>query len=118
MSFLDDIRKQPQHIREIMFGFSVVSTLSFVGMVWYQSFEKDMYALLNPEEAIAEKFLAQQKDKELSILGNIGQAGRDLKAILFNALDVSNEGGENGVLEVVNDSETNRAHLLPLSEEK
>lgn len=83
MSFLDDIRKQPRHHREIMFGLCVVTTISLVGMVWYNSFEKNLYALLNPGQNTDQRFLAENKTAP-SLLGNIGQTGKDLKAAFYN----------------------------------
>ena len=48
MSLFHEVRRQPRTTRQIMFVLSVVTTLSLVGMIWLNSFQKDMYALLNP----------------------------------------------------------------------
>src|SRR3989338_1293003 len=116
MSFLDEIRKQPRHHREIMFGLCVVTTISLVGMVWYNSFEKNLYVLLNPGENADQRFLAENKTVP-SLLRNIGQTGKDLRAAFYNIF--SSIGGLTGndkndiIIEntEVNDSE--RVYMLP-----
>ena len=50
MALIHDIRNQPRHIRKLMFGLSVITTVSLVGMIWFNSFQNNMYALLNPAE--------------------------------------------------------------------
>lgn len=114
MSFLDDIRKQPQHIREIMFGLCVVTTVSLVGMVWFNSFQKDMYALLNPEEVQQEKFLAQENQR--SLFGNLSKTFGDIGAIVSGFW--GSGGSDNRAKEGVEKTETDKIYLLPLSESK
>lgn len=112
MSILEEIRKQPQHIRETMFALSVITTLSLVGVVWYNSFQKDFYALLNPEEVLEEKNLAE-KDPE-SLFSDIGKSFTDVKAMFSGMLNGGNEDikpAESGNRQKDND----RVYLLPLS---
>ncbi len=114
MSFLDDIRKQPRHHREIMFGLCVVTTISLVGMVWYNSFEKNLYALLNPGQDVGQRNLAQQKESEPSMFGGVSQVGKDLKAAFYNILNLnSNDKKDNIENPKINDS--GRVYTLPLS---
>jgi len=121
MSFLDDIRKQPQHHREIMFGLCVVTTISLVGMVWYNSFERNLYVLLNPEENADQRFLAEDKSVP-SLLGNISQTGKDLKATFYDIF--SSIGGLTGNDEkdiIIDNSKSNdsdKVYTLPVSEKK
>ena len=114
MSFFEDVRKQPQHIREIMFGLCVVTTVSLVGMIWFNSFQEDMYALLNPEEAQQEKFLAQENQK--SLFGNLSKTLGDIKSTVSGFWGSEGPGGKAG--SGVEKIETNKVYLLPLSEEK
>ncbi len=127
MSFLDEIRKQPRHHREIMFGLCVVTTISLVGMVWYNSFEKNLYALLNPGENADQRFLAEHKT-EPSLFGNIGQTGKDLKASflgIFSSIGGSAFGGNltgdeknDLIIENTKANDSGRVYTLPLSDKK
>ncbi|MDP2648196.1 MAG: hypothetical protein Q8P35_03080 [Candidatus Yanofskybacteria bacterium] len=80
MSLLEDIRKQPRTVREIMFGLSVIATLSLVGAIWFQSFERNIYALMNPDSQIEERY-AVEVDKK-SPLAFLGSAIEGLRAMI------------------------------------
>ena len=114
MSFLDDIRKQPQHVREIMFSLCVIITVSLVGMVWFSSFQKDMYALLNPGEVQQERFLAQENQR--SLFGNLGKTFGDIGSLLSGFWGSGSSGDKAGG--GVEKTEINKVYLLPLSKEK
>ena len=116
MSFLNEIRKQPQHHREIMFGFCVVTTISLVGMVWYNSFEKNLYVLLNPGETTDQKNFAENKNVP-SLLGDIGKTGQDLKAAFLNIFNLTNNDKKESV-ESGKNIDSGRVYLLPFSEKK
>ncbi len=116
MSFLDEIRKQPQHHREIMFGLCVVTTISLVGMVWYNSFQKNLYVLLNPEESTNQRNLAENKNVP-SLLGDIGKTGQDLKAAFFNIFNLTGNEKKDIIIENTNNN-SERVYTLPLSEKK
>lgn len=114
MSVLEDIRKQPQHIREIMFGLSVIITVSLVGAVWFRDFRSDMYALLNPGEVQQEKFLAQKESD--SLFGVLGKTLGDMRSALTDFWGSS--GSDDGEKTEVEKRTSDRVYLLPLSEEK
>ena len=115
MSFLDDIRKQPQHHREIMFGLCVVTTISLVGMVWYNSFQKNLYVLLNPGQNVSQSNLAKQS--EPSMFGGVSQVGKDLKAAFYNIFNLTGNDKKGNVVNTkVNDP--GRVYTLPLSGKK
>lgn len=121
MSFLDEIRKQPRHHREIMFGLCVITTISLVGMVWYNSFQKNLYVLLNPGQTADQRNLAENKNVP-SLLGDIGKTGQDLKAAFLNIF--SSVGGLTGnnkkdtITDTAKPSEPVRVYTLPLSDKK
>ena len=117
MSFLDDIRKQPQHHREIMFGLCVVTTISLVGMVWYNSFEKNLYVLLNPGDITDQRNLAENKNVP-SLLGDIGKTGQDLKAAFLNIFNLTGNDKKDNVIDGTKVSEPTRVYTLPLSEKR
>lgn len=124
MSFLDEIRKQPRHHREIMFGLCVVTTISLVGMVWYNSFEKNLYVLLNPGENADQRYLAENKNVP-SLLGDIGKTGQDLKAAFYNIFNLTGNDkkdlptGQAGIIiENTKTDDSGRVYALPVSEKK
>ncbi len=122
MSFFDEIRKQPRHHRELMFGLSVVTAMSLVGMVWYNSFEKDLYTLLNPGESMEGKFLAENKPVP-SLFGNISQTGKDLMAGFYGIfsssdIDLINNGKNDNTTDAGDFKGSEKVYKLPVSEKK
>ena len=129
MSFLDEIRKQPQHHREIMFGLCVVTTISLVGMVWYNSFEKNLYVLLNPGENADQRYLATAnggapskagaENKNVpSLLGDMGKTGQDLKAAFLSIFNLTGNDKKDDVIENMKINDSGRVYTLPISEPK
>lgn len=114
MSILKNIQEQPQHIREIMFGFCVITTVSLVGAVWFNDLQNDMYALLNPEEVRQERFLAQENSE--SLFGVLGKTFGDISSVFSGFWGSSGSGDE--VRTEVENKTLNKVYLLPLSEEK
>ncbi len=51
--FVYHVRSQPDHIREFWAGLFTIISVIIVGTIWFRSFEHNVYALLNPEEAPA-----------------------------------------------------------------
>lgn len=117
MSFLEELRKQPRHHREIMFGLCVVTTISLVGMVWYNSFEKNLYTLMNPGEGAEQKFLAKNESIP-SLLGDIGKTGKDLKATFYNIFNLTNDDKKESVVESTKSNDSGKVYMLPISEER
>ena len=50
MKLLDEIRRQPLHIRQIFMWCMVVITFSVIGLTYFRSTKKEILALLNPQE--------------------------------------------------------------------
>ena len=116
MSFLNDIQKQPQHVREIMFGFCVIIAISLVGIVWFRSFEEDLFVMLNPEAADQEKFYAERDQRTPLIYASVTSALGDLRATMYNALGFFNDYTFS---ETKQEPEyTGEVHKLPLSGDK
>lgn len=118
MSFLDDIKKQPRHVREIMFALCVVTTISLVGMVWFRSFEEDLFVMLNPEPDKQEKFYAEREQRTPLIYANVTEALGNMRAAMYDALGFVED--YNSQVEVQEeDVELNgEAQMLPLSGDK
>ncbi|OGN23398.1 MAG: hypothetical protein A2918_01670 [Candidatus Yanofskybacteria bacterium RIFCSPLOWO2_01_FULL_42_49] len=116
MPFLSDIKKQPQHTREIMFGLSVFITILLIGMVWFRSFQQNLYVLLNPEEEV-DKILAVENAPVPSLFGFIWQTAGDVKGLVFELFNGKEMSGIE--LKGFQDSaRENKVYTLPLSEYK
>lgn len=110
MSLLHEIQKQPQAVREFMFFLSVVTTLSVVGLVWFNSFQHDLYVLLNPEPSPS-RALAQQTEESQSPLAIISRAFQSVRDGLGALL------GRNPEMNMANPPpQTGPAQVFPLSE--
>ena len=116
MSILDEIREQPEHVRKIMFGFCVITTVSIVGVIWYRSLEKNLFALLNPDEMANQPKYAQTNS---GLFGDIGSTFEDLGGTIFNFIGIKSEPNDMGVGNNSNvPAESGKAYLLPLSGNK
>lgn len=117
MRFLDDVRKQSRGTREIMFGLSVFITVLLVGMIWFRSFQKNLYVLMNPEGNV-EKMLAVENASVPSLFGFIWQTAGDIKGLASELLGGEEKAGGNisdpGKIKV----ESGKVYTLPLSEYK
>ena len=116
MSFLNDIKNQPQHTREIMFGLAVFITILLIGMVWFRSFQRNLFVLMNPPEEV-DRMLAVENVPVPSLFGFIWQSAGEFKGLvsgLFNSdANVVNEHANDA-----NEEESGNVYTLPLSEYK
>lgn len=113
MSFLDEIRKQPQETRETMFYLSVLITTLLVGTIWFHSFQKNLYVLMNPEED-AEKALAVENASVPSLFGYVGKSLTDIKGLVSGFLGDEDTAASMGKVRV----DSGKVYTLPLSERK
>ena len=119
MSFLDDIRKQPRHIREIMFSLCVITTISLVGMIWFRSFEKDLFVMMNPEPEKQARFFAERDKRTPLIYADVTKAFVNLRATMYGALGFLDDYNSSQVKVEKDDSEIKgETHMLPLSGDK
>ena len=107
---IHEIRNQPHHVRALATVLCTVVVVAIVVAVWFNSFQKDIYALLNPEQqsqAEDQRFAKESK----SLFSSILQTLDDGKAQILNLFD-----GESQT-DVINDRSTsnNSIHLLPIS---
>ncbi len=90
-----DIRNQPDHVREMLAGLCTVAVVSLIGIVWFRSFQGNIYALLNDETSpVQEQFAATDKQ---SLFGSLGEtvkgATQAVQALVGNqAVQVEGEG--------------------------
>ena len=95
-----------------MHWLSVVITLSLVGIVWFQSFERHIYALLNPEDSANEQFFAENEDIP-SLFGDIRESFSDLRASIGGFIS-----NKEPTPEPVETPEAGGAYLLPVEGER
>ena len=68
-----------------MFALCVVITISLVGLVWFRSFEEDIFVMLNPEPEKQEKFYAEREQRTPLIYANITRGLGSMRATLILA---------------------------------
>lgn len=100
-----------------MFGLCVVTTISLVGMVWYNSFQQNLYVLLNPGENADQRYLAENQNTP-SMFGDLGKTGQDLKAALFSIFNLTGNDKKDNIIENPKTNDSGKVYTLPLSEKK
>lgn len=113
MSFLDEIKKQPRHVREIMFALCVITTVALTGMIWFHSFEENLFVLLNPEPEKQEKFYAERESRNPVIYANITKALGNMRATLYDAFGFLEESNSKEIK--VEEEYVGETNKLPLS---
>lgn len=113
---LKEIRRQPEHIREIFMWLCVVIVFSFVVLAGFRQTNEKLVALVNPE--IAEETRVQiVQNKQQSPLQSIAGYLGDLRASIT---DVFSLNFSNSVQEIEKDKidDENPGALLPLVENR
>lgn len=98
-----------------MFGLSVFITVLLIGMVWFQSFQRNIYVLLNPEDGL-EKALAVENAPVPSLFSFVWQTVGDVKGLVSGLL--SDNGQETSDKQNKIKVESEKVYTLPLSERK
>lgn len=83
MSLLAEIRKQPLYVRELLFGLSMLVVVFVVGLLWLGSFQREVYALLNPDREDQQQF-SEQAGQALPLRATIGTLINTLRASIYN----------------------------------
>lgn len=141
MSLLEEIRKQPEHIRRIMMWLCVVVTFSLVAFVWFRSTQTKFVALLRSNEA-GEEIDRSRADinlfveaKPQDVIGDLRSktsatsgTGRSLFASISDTFSLLKAslldliGSSQKEFEVNNkansNGDSNGAKILPLSEDR
>ena len=113
MSLLQDIRNQPRHIREVMFAFCVVITVSLVGLIWFRSFEETIFVMMNPDPAKQDKFFALRQENTPTLFAGISNSYQGLRAAISGFLVFGDDLEES---EDIKSDE--KVHLLPLPDRR
>ena len=98
-----------------MFGLSVITTISLVGLVWFRSFEEDLFVMLNPEQDRQEQFYAEREKRTPTVYANITKAMGDLRASIYDAMGFFNDYYSSEIK--VEEEYEGEARKLPLSGE-
>lgn len=115
MSLLDDIRNQPKHIREMMFAFCVIITVSLVGLIWFRSFEEDLFVLINPDPEKQAQFYAN-RDKNTPVL--LASFNNTLATLRGAVSEIFLLGSDNVDKEESISKSSQKTYLLPLPGKK
>ena len=114
-TFIKEIQKQDRSVREFMFALSIITSFSLVGMIWFSSFQKNMYAILNEAPEEETKFFAQEESKNL--FGYFKETYKDGKALIGNLF--SRDSSESNDIQVQREEPNqNEVHVLPVSNTK
>lgn len=121
---LKEIREQPHHVRKMFMWISVVLSCLLIGFFWFRSTQKQVLALLNPEEAQrieSERVLAENelnKNIDSSPFATIMQSFRELRANISDIIrfDNINIGGVDVRSEYNQPQEPVAPQNLPITE--
>ena len=118
MKFIDKIRSQPDHIRELSAGLCTVVVVLLVAAVWFTSFKHNVYALLNPDQQAQpqSEFFASNVT---SLFGSIGETIKNTTAAISEVFDSLKSGNQSVNIEInQKTSYTDQVHTLPVSGNK
>ena len=106
---INNIRSQPHHVRHLATVVCTVAVVAVVAVVWFNAFQHDVYALLNPSETQTagepqDKLFATQSK---SLLGSIFQIFGDTKAQLSSF--VSGKGNKTDIVNTQATTQTDTA---------
>ena len=116
MKLLDEIRSQDRGVRELMFALCVITSISLVLTVWFRSFQKDVFVLLNPDETSQQRFLAQL-DKNPSVFNFASKGFGNARALFYSLFNNNGQEKKSNEIIIQNDSQE-EAHPLPVSGNK
>jgi len=117
MSFLNDIKNQPQHTREIMFGLAVFITILLIGMVWFRSFQRNLFVLMNPPEEV-DRMLAVENVPVPSLFGFIWQTAGEVKGLVSGLFTNNQRPTTNDQRQEKIEVGGGKVYTLPLSDYK
>jgi len=115
---INEIRNQPQHVRKLATILCTIAVVAVVALIWFQSFQNNIYTLLNPEQQTeAQDKLFAQESK--SLFGSIIQVFSNGKAQISDFFS-----GQDNQSDILNSQNTQTApknvttHPLPVSGNK
>ena len=100
-----------------MFGLAVFITVLLIGMVWFHSFQRNLYALMNPPEEV-DKMLAVGNAPVPSLFGYVWQSVGEVKGLVSGLFTNNQQPTTNNQRQENIEVESGKAYTLPLSEHK
>ena len=100
-----------------MFAFCVIITISLVGLVWFRSFEENLFVMLNPEPEKQEKFYAEREERTPLVYASLTSALGNMRATIYNAFGFFDDYVSEKAVEVEEEYK-GEVNLLPLSGDK
>jgi len=109
------VRSQPHHVRGLVTLGCTVAVVAVIGVVWFNSFQNNMYALLNPEDQVgARDKLFTQESK--SLFASMLQVVSDGRAQITNIF--SSQNNQTDIVNTKSNSSvapSDSIHPLPVS---
>lgn len=99
-----------------MFGLCVVTTISLVGMIWFRSFEEDLFIMINPEPEKQARFYAERGKRTPTVYANVTKAIGNMRAALYDAFGFLEDYNSNKIES--EEEYKGETHELPLSGDK
>jgi hypothetical protein len=100
-----------------MFAFCVIITISLVGIVWFRSFEEDLFVMLNPEPDKQEKFYALREQRTPLVYASLTSALVNMRATIYNAFGFFDDYSAEKTVNIEEELR-GEVNLLPLSGDK
>ena len=111
---IHEIRQQPHHVRELATILCTVVVVAVVVLVWFNSFQRDIYTMLNPgQQSEAQDKLFAQESK--SLFGSIIQTLSDGKAQISNLFSGKSQTDVVNTQDQQTDPGARTVHPLPVS---
>ena len=87
-----------------------------MGIIWFRSFEEDLFVMLNPEPDKQAQFYAERDKRTPIIYATVSDTVVNLRASLYDALGFFENYGSNKV--EVQEEYTGEVNKLPVSGDK
>lgn len=101
-----------------MFGLSVITAVSLIGSIWFNSFQNNLYVLLSDDRAGHDQKFFAGNEETPSILSNIGATAKDLRAAVYSLIGLGEENKTTGPANTNKNNsadDESKAYPLPLS---
>lgn len=113
MSFIQEIHNQKLVVRYALFGFSSVLVISFIGLLWFTSMQRDIFMATHNDPTERQAFLDSQESRMPKPLAAIGRATHIFTANIGSLIGWDSSKGFDKTDAVDHDQV---AYPLPLSE--
>ncbi len=114
MKLIDDIRKQSERTRRMLFVFAVAIVVLVAGTVWVRQFRRDLFVLLNPDPADQQAYADAERASRPNPFAFVEKGIDTLRASIGGLF-----GGSSPEVSVTpTPTVAGEAHLLPLPDRR